>query len=348
MKNLFKVLTLLLLSKAVFGQLKTNTYKANFSGAEKRITIMSANMGLEIVGIDGNEVIIEALEDKRELPVEAAGLKIVSPGGGIDNTGVGANVIIEGNNMNIKIPKSKYYGNYVIKIPKDVSISVRENGNTYGKWLIKGMKGEVETETSYSTLNIKNVSGPIVAHGGYGKIYVEYDQLSQNRPNSIMAIGAVDITLPADSKANLKVQSMYADFFTDFDISPAKIDIAANDPKKNVRYTIYNNQQVYINGNAAYDRFGKRFSEEDYIKIIEAETLKKEKLAKVESTDLAKDLAGKTRLVTADEVIRQQGWDEGATSIGNNSGATIGTINGGGVNLVITSNYGNVYLRKKK
>ena len=86
------------------------------------------------------------------------------------------------------------------------------------------MKGEVEAETSYSTLNIKNVSGPIVARGGYGKIYVEYDQLNQSRPNSITASGAVDITLPADAKANLKVQATYADFFTDFDIVPAKVE----------------------------------------------------------------------------------------------------------------------------
>lgn len=356
MKKILKVLILLSVSNTVFGQLKTNTYKTNFSGADKRIVILSANQSLEIIGTSGSEVIIESLEDRKELPAEAEGLRIVSPGGGIDNTGVGANVTVEGTNMKIKIPKSKYYGSYVVKVPKDVSISLRENGNSYGKWFISDMKGEVEAETSYSTLNIKNVSGPIVARCGYGKIYVEYDQLNQSRPNSISASGAVDIMLPADAKANLKVQATYADFFTDFDIAPVKLDLTENNSKKSVWYTTYNNQTVYVNANGAYDRYGKKFPEADYNKIIESEAFKKDKLAKAQSSDLANDLAkakaqtGKS-FMSADDVVNQPGWGKTTSSDDcncPNDGSTIGTINGGGVNLTIKSDHGNVYLRKKK
>ncbi|MFY7912993.1 MAG: hypothetical protein ACOVO2_25715, partial [Emticicia sp.] len=220
MKNYLKISLFALITMNVFAQNKQSTFKQSFSGADKRVLILSASNNLTVEGIAGTEVIIESDKQEREFPEEAQGLKIVSPGGAVDNTGIGASVQLEGNTLKIKLPKSKYYGNFVVKIPKDLSVSVKENGNAYGKWLITGMKGEVEAETSYSTLNIKNVSGPIVARGGYGKMYVEYDQLNQSRPNSISASGAVDITLPADTKANLKVQATYADFFTDFDIAP--------------------------------------------------------------------------------------------------------------------------------
>lgn len=355
MKNYFKISILMLLSVGVFAQNKQSTFKQSFSGADKRVVILSASNNLTIEGIAGSEVIIENGKQEQEFPEEADGLKIVTPGGMTDNTGIGANVVVEGNILKIKLPKSKYFGNYVVKIPKDLSISVKETLNSYAKWQISGMKGEVETETSYSTLNIKNVSGPIVAHGGYGKIYVEYDQLNQSRPNSISASGAVDITLPADSKANLKVQATYADFFTDFDITPTKIDLTENNSKKNVRYTTYNNQTVFVNANGAYDRYGKKFSEADYNKIIESEEMKKTEVLDNENAKSKKTISVEIpakSLKSQSELERMQAQVKVAQDKMNQDyydpNATLGTINGGGVNLIITSNYGNVYLRKKK
>lgn len=312
----------MLLSVGVFAQNKQNSFKQSFSGADKRVVILSASSNLMIEGIAGTEVIIENGKQVQEFPEEADGLKIVTPGGAVDNTGIGASVVIEGGNtLKIKLPKSRYFGNYIVKIPKDLNVSVKENGNPYGKWQISGMKGEVETETSYSTLNIKNVSGPIVAHGGYGKIYVEYDQLNQSRPNSITASGAVDITLPADSKANLKVQATYADFFTDFDILPTKIE----------------------NINAKEEKGEKGEKEE--------------KLAKTEATSptgqQVKTIKGTTIYgVESFNNPKSEAYLNAVASYRNNydsdSNATVGTINGGGVSLIIRSNYGNVYLRKKK
>ncbi len=320
MKNYFKISLFVLTTITVFAQNKQNSFKQSFSGADKRVVILSASSNLTIEGIAGTEVIVESDKQEKEFPDEAQGLKIVSPGGATDNTGIGANVQVEGNTLKIRLPKSKYYGNFVVKVPKDLNVSIKENGNAYGKWLITGMKGEVEAETSYSTLNIKNVSGPIVARGGYGKMYIEYDQLNQSRPNSISASGAVDITLPADAKANLKVQATYADFFTDFDVAPAKVEEVNDKREKSEKSAKIN--AVFPNGQQA--------------KAISIN-------GSVNSTTLAEDLAK----------VKEKGinWNEVADSSDCNCGdtnATIGTINGGGVNLIIKSDHGNVYLRKKK
>lgn len=342
MKKLFKVFTLLFLSNVALAQLKTNIYKANFSGADKRIVIMSANSSVEIIGIEGKEVIIEALEDKRELPNEADGLKIVSPGGGIDNTGVGANVVIEGNGMRIKIPKSKYFGNYKIKIPKEVAISVRENGNAYGKWQISDMRGEVEAQTSYTTLHMNNVSGPIVARGGYGKMYIVYDQLNQTKPNSISANGPIDITLPANTKANLHLKATYNEVFTDFDIQPVvKFDsLSKND--KSVKVVVVDMQNYYAKAGKIYDRFGNDVTTKIAGKVAGAD--------RANVTGLEK----KSTNMSPEDAIKQLS----SRHIDNNDdddcedcpkdGSTVGTINGGGVELKIKSDYGNIYLRKKK
>lgn len=340
MKNYLKISFLTLLSLNVFAQNKQSTFKKSFSGSDKKIYISSGIDNLTIEGITGTEVILESDMDERNFPAEAEGLKLVTLGA-VDNTGIGANVSMEGNIMKIKIPKVKSFRNFVLKIPNEININVTESGNSYGKWQISNMKGDVETQTSFSTLNINNVSGPIVAHGGWGKIYVVYDQLNQSKPNSISASGPIDVTLPADTKANLKLQAHFAEVFSDFDIQPVKS--TEKDSKSKVRYTTYNNQTVYINGNNAYDRWGKKFPELDYNRIIEGESAKKAKIAAEEASDLSKDLA-KTRGIASD-------WSKDTSSDDcncQNDGASMGIINGGGVSLSINSSQGNIFLRKKK
>lgn len=307
MKNYLKLLVCLFISINGFSQAPAKVYKQNFSGADKKIIIASGSSNLTIEGTTGTEVIIESDRSESEFPAEAEGLKIVSVGA-VDNTGMGANVVIEGNTMKIKIPKSKYFGNFTLKIPKEISISVRESGNAYGKWQISGMKGEIEAETSYSTMNIKNVSGPIVARSGYGKIYIVYDQLNQSKPNSISAVGAIDITLPADTKANLKLHTNNAEVFTDFDIQPAK-----NDEKKE-----------------------KGMGEVNEVNVQNSAII-------ATTAPTAKTITG-----VSDEAMwaKQMAWADARKP--SNDGSTIGVLNGGGVSLSIKSDYGNIYLRKKK
>jgi hypothetical protein len=323
MKNYFKLALCLFVSTTIFAQTPAKSYKQSFSGADKRVVIASGSTNLTIEGVSGTEVILESDRSNNEFPPEAEGLKIVSVGS-VDNTGMGANVEIEGNTMKIKIPKSKYYGNFTLKIPKELSITVHENGNSYGKWQITGMKGEVEAETSFSTLNINGVSGPIVARGGYGKIYVVYDQLNQSKPNSIYASGAVDITLPADTKANLKLHARNAEVFTDFDIQPLKEDVkpkvVTNEPKDAKVAKVYTNKSGSFSG-----------SNDTYVQSI----------------------PGGYNYTTGQGSSWANGtaWAEAQSSSDcncSNDGSTLGVINGGGVSLSIRSNQGNIYLRKKK
>lgn len=308
MKNYLKLFVCLTVSINGFAQTSAKVYKQSFSGVDKKIIISSGSSNLTIEGISGTEVIMESDRSDNEFPAEAEGLKIVSVGA-VDNTGMGASVVVEGNTMKIKIPKSKYFGNFTLKIPKEVNINVRESGNSYGKWLISGMKGEVEAETSYSTINIKNVSGPIVARGGYGKIYVVYDQLNQSKPNSISASGAVDITLPADTKANLKLQAHFAEVFSDFDIQPLK-KIADTDSKGEKGAKGDKAEYPAAKANVYYNS-------SDYAVLQKAWSV-------------------------ADAKRNSDDCDC------TNDGSTVGVINGGGVSLSIKSDHGNVYLRKKK
>ncbi len=320
MKKLLKISLFFIASINVFAQTPSKAiFKKSFSGTDKKIFIYSGISNLTIEGISGTEVILESDRDERNYPAEAEGLKIVTLGA-VDNTGVGANVSIEGNIMKIKVPKVKSFGNFTLKIPKEVNISVQENGNPYGKWQISNMNGDVETKTTYSTLNINNVSGPIVTHGGWGKIYIVYDKLNQSKPNSISSNGAIDVTLPADTKANLKLNSQYGEVFSDFDIQPVKIEEVKtkNDAKNSDLLKVFpkDNRLLSQKDSENYDRFGNKMATE-----------------------------------SSNYQNNSNNW---ATSPANNdcncndTSTNTGIINDGGVTLSIKSTQGNIYLRKKK
>lgn len=309
---------------------QSKSHKVAFSGADKKVVIYNASNTLKVQGYSGTEVVIESDNSGANYPDEANGLRVVSAGSAIDNTGTGANTEVEGNTLKVRIPRSKYFGNFTVKIPKGVSVSMKENGNSYGKWFVEGLDSEVEVQTTYSTLSIKDVSGPIIARCGYGKVTVEYSKLNPSKPHSISSSGAVDITLPSDTKANLKVRTYYGDLFTDFDIAPLKkvTEVAKEGEGKTVRESVAST----VAGQPATASLPSRGVA---TRNIEGEAL------------LGKDAQTVTsRPATVNGNVYYPSNDNDCDC--DASGQINGAINGGGPTISIRSDQGNVYIRKKK
>jgi hypothetical protein len=327
-------------SVVAFGQ-SPKQYKTNFSGANKKVQILSGANQLTVEGHNGNEVIIEAESSNKDFPEEAEGLKIVTAGT-VDNTGIGASATVEDNVLKIKLPKSKYFGNFKVKVPKDLTISVKESGNAYGKWFIGGLDGELEVFTGYTTVNIKSVSGPVLAHCGYGKISVSFDKLNQNKPSSISGAGSVDVTLPSDTKANLRMSSSYSEVFTDFDLAETVIEnIKGDDKNGDITTTISANRETYINR-----------PNSNGVTVITPATPPTAK-SPTKSTSSSFDNGNASAYSYSTGSPNAMYWDgkEWKDASDNSNyfkGGTKYSINGGGVILRLHSDYGNVYLRKKK
>ena len=317
---------------------KPKSFSVPFSGTDKKVVIYSGSTLLNIEGYDGKEVVIEVEKSEKEIPAEAEGLKLVSAGA-IDNTGIGASANVEGNVLKIKIPFSKFYGNFKIKIPKELAVSVKESRVSYGKWFISGLDGEVEATTSYSEVTITDVSGPIVARAGWKSINVVFDKLNPTKPSSISANRDVKITLPADSKANLKLQSGYGDVFTDFDIAETKPKKAEDNENEGIKPATVGATKVRdmaINGMVVEGKFkemDKRFKDMD----------------KKIRTTFADSSWSKSGSYSASGYTNSYSTDEDCNcGDANSSNGMNGTINGGGVKITIHSDFGNIFLRKKK
>ncbi|MCU0324874.1 MAG: DUF4097 domain-containing protein [Spirosomaceae bacterium] len=331
MKKTILISASILMASFAFGQ-DNKPYKANFSGSNKKVQILSAANQLTVEGYNGNEVIIETDKGNKEFPEEAEGLRVISAGV-VDNTGTGANVTTEENIMKIRLPKSRYFGNFKVKIPNNLPVNIKENGNAYGKWYIGGLDSELEINTSYSIVNIKGVSGPIIARCGYGKISVVYDKLNPDKPNSISASGAVDVTLPSDTKANLRLESSYGEIFTDFDlVEVTKTKKGDDDADDKIAKT-----------KATAEKDAAR-STNNVTVNVDGATITTKPATASKATGYAYSIGSGSSWNTA------QYWDgkEWKSSNDCNCNETSYTINGGGVSLRLHSDHGNIYLRKKK
>ena len=68
-------------------------------------------------------------------------------------------------------------------------------------------------------------SGSVVANSMNGKMTVSLNHVTPNKTMSFSTMnGTIDVTLPADVKANLKMKTDNGDIYTDFDV---KLDAVA-------------------------------------------------------------------------------------------------------------------------
>jgi DUF4097 and DUF4098 domain-containing protein YvlB len=93
---------------------------------------------------------------------------------------------------------------------------------------VSGVDGDLDVECSNGTLNLQHVSGSVVAHTLNGTITVVMDKVSPDKAMSFTSLnGKVDVTLPADTRARLRIKTNNGAVFTDFDV---QVDKDGNKP----------------------------------------------------------------------------------------------------------------------
>ena len=173
---------------------------------------------IEVKGYSGNEIIITTSD--YSIPKQAGGLTLLT-GKGEDNTGIGLNVQEVDGIMVISGVRRKE-ADYTIKVPETIKLHIQASSNRSGDIDLADFKGELEIKTKYNDIDLKNISGPVVLNATYGDVKIVFTEINQDKPSSLIAAyDDIDISLPANTKANIEMESTYGDIYTDFDIQRA-------------------------------------------------------------------------------------------------------------------------------
>jgi hypothetical protein len=130
-------------------------------------------------------------------------------------------------------------GNLTIETPVNTSLQIKTVSG--GHIDVTGINGDLDLQETNGSIILKNVSGSVVAHSLNGAITATLDRVSLDKPMSFTSLnGKIDVTLPAATKARLRLKTDNGSIYTDFDVkleptAPAVEDSRANNGKYRIR-----------------------------------------------------------------------------------------------------------------
>ncbi|PPK87799.1 hypothetical protein CLV84_0752 [Neolewinella xylanilytica] len=183
---------------------------------------------LTIVGTSGSELIVEGSGSATDRDDRAAGLRQISASGLKDNTGTGLNVTESGGT--IRVAQVGGDGEKVtVRVPNSASVTVEQSTHRGGDLVVRDFSGSLDVSMMYHKAELENVTGPLAVNTVYDDIVATWDAAPTEEVRLHSTYSDVDITLPATTKADVRLSTGYGSMYTDFDIQIKSNTVAGNE-----------------------------------------------------------------------------------------------------------------------
>ena len=167
--------------------------------------------GIYVKGYNGKEVVVEARVgggheasqakgDMKRVPIMATGLSVEE----------------ENNRVHVSVGSAQRPTDLNITVPVRTSLILR---TVNGDISVTGVDGELDVDNVNGSVTLSNVSGTAVAHALNGRMLVTFNRVNREKPMAFSSLnGDIDVTFPADLKANLTLSSERGEVYSDFDV----------------------------------------------------------------------------------------------------------------------------------
>jgi hypothetical protein len=235
------VLIALTLSTRLMAQSQQLTVPLSDPGKPYKLNVDIVTGSITVLVYDGKDVIIETQSpkeragkhenrdrDKERNKDNATGMRRIN---GADNLDI---IAREKNNLiNITTGMPGKDVELTIKIPQGathIKLSSVNNGNI----VANDINGDLEVSNTNGGIKLTNLSGSAVANTTNGNVVVSFKAIDAKAAMAFTTLnGNVDVTFPANLKANIKARSDNGNVYSDFDMvtekSPAKTTKTAKD-----------------------------------------------------------------------------------------------------------------------
>ncbi len=185
-----------------------------------RVKVGMVNGGITVKANEGKEVVVEAHARNRENSRNEGGPKRLA----ISTTGL--SVEEENNEVNVNTESYMRAIDVTISVPVHTSLKLRAVND--GDIVVTGVNGELDVDDINGAVTLNNVSGSVVAHALNGHVYATLTRVEPQKAMAFSSLnGDIDVTFPADLKANVSIRSDRGDVFSDFDV---QLKAAASQP----------------------------------------------------------------------------------------------------------------------
>lgn len=227
------------------------------------------NGSITVKGGDVKEVIVEARArgDEGRGEGKGAGMKR------IPMTSTGLNIEAENNQVRISTDSYQRTIDLTITVPTRTSLSLKtvNDGNIF----VSGVDGEFDIDNVNGAVDLKNVGGSVVAHALNGHVLVTFNRIDPQKSMAFSSLnGDIDVTFPADLKANVSMRTDNGDVYSDFDVklqATAPQQTVQDERAKGGKYSVKIDKNIRgtINGGGQEMQF-KNFNGNIYIRKVGA------------------------------------------------------------------------------
>ena len=168
---------------------------------------------ITVKGADVKEVIVEARArgDEARSGGRAEGMKR------IPMTSTGLNIEAENNNVRVSTDSYQRTIDLTITVPIHTSVSLHSVND--GNILVTGVDGEFDVNNVNGEVDLKNIGGSVVAHALNGHVVATFNRIDPQKPMAFSSLnGDIDVTFPADLKANVSLRTDNGEVYSDFDV----------------------------------------------------------------------------------------------------------------------------------
>jgi Toastrack DUF4097 len=192
-----------------------------------------------------DEYFPDAKKRQEEKAKKIAGMKQLS------GSSSGLEVEEENNVVTVNTQSWKAATDLTIQVP--VATSLEINSSMDGAIVVEGVSGEIDINNLNGPVTLRNVSGNTLVHTVNGDIEAILARLAADKPLSFSSMtGDIDVTLPADTKASLKMKSDQGEIYSDFDIDmtrqPTRTEAAEKTEQGKFRITFDKSLLGLVNG----------------------------------------------------------------------------------------------------
>jgi hypothetical protein len=201
------------------------------------VKLMSASISIK--GYAGKEVVIDARmdddgDDKEKPERSSGGMRRIRGGSS------GLEVEEEHNVMTVKTgwPTNRPV-HLTIQVPSrtNLDLSVINDGDI----TVDSVDGDIVANNTNGAITLNSVSGAVVAHALNQDVKATFSRYS-GKPMSFSSLnGTLEVTLPADTRANVKLQSDNGDVYSDFPVdmlAPSVNQTVQDDRSKGGKYRL--------------------------------------------------------------------------------------------------------------
>src|SRR5579859_4169496 len=175
------------------------------------VKVSMVNGGITVKASEGKEVVVEARVRNRDNARNEGGPKRIA----ISSTGL--SVEEENNEVNINTDSYMHPIDVTVSVPVHTSLKLRAVND--GDIVVTGVNGDLDVDDVNGSVTLNNIAGSAVAHALNGHLTATFARVDGQKAMAFSSLnGNIDVTFPADLKADVSIRSDQGDVFSDFDV----------------------------------------------------------------------------------------------------------------------------------